>query len=190
MNQSRGMCLLVASFLVLAAMPVRAGDVAADATEPVAGAPVFTSHGLLGQLEGFLHQRELDSTRLTADSMVGAMIDWMRFEPVRAVQDTPASDTLVYQYGGWSEGCATGFKLSLLRKVSAPDAGGEQFAQTAGITLIFEPSANTDLAPFKLASSDAKSIDDFLAAIESSPAYQKLASTTPMSVVIESGGMR
>ncbi len=190
MNQSRGVCLLVASFFVLAAMPVRAGDVAADAGEPVAGAPVFTSHGLLAQLERFLHQRELDTTRLTADSMVGAMIDWMRFEPVRAAQATPASDALVYQYGGWSEGCATGFKLSLLRKVSGPGSGGEDFAQTAGITLIFEPSANTDLAPFKLVSSDVKSIDDFLAAIEGSPAYRKLASVTPMSVVVESGGMR
>lgn len=183
-----GVCLFGAALWAGVAAPVAADD----AAEPVAvaGAPVFTSHGLLLQLERFMHQRELDTTRITADSMVGVMVDWVRFAPVSGNRGAAAADALIYQYGGWSEGCATGFKVSLLRKVSRPDAGADQFAETAGITLIFEPSANTDLKPFRLASSDLGSIDDFMAAIESSPAFRKLASVTPMAVVVESGGMR
>lgn len=188
MKHLSGAFLIVLSLSAIALMPAHADD----AAEPVVvtGAPIFTSHGLLLQLEKFLHQRELDATRLTPDSMVGVMVDWVRFASADAGKATSAADALVYQYGGWSEGCATGFKFSLLRKVSRPDAGADQFAETAGITLIFEPSANTDLAPFRLVSSDLGSIDEFMAAIENSPAFRKLASTTPMSVVVESGGMR
>jgi hypothetical protein len=174
-------CLIALSLSAIVAMPARADD---------AETAVLASHGLLSQLESFLQQRELDTTTLTADSMVGVMIDWMRFSAAGAGGGTAPADALIYQYGGWSEGCATGFKFSLLRKVSALDPSGENFAQTAGITLIFEPSANTDLAPYKLVSSDLTSIDAFMAAIEGSPAFRKLASTTPMSVVVESGGMR
>jgi len=174
--------------LVQAVAAARAEEAADSAT--AVGEPDLTSHRLLSQLESFLHQRELDTTSLTADSMVGIMIDWVRFSRADAGGGTVPSDSLIYQYGGWSEGCATGFKFSLLRKVSGPATGGDSFAQTAGITLIFEPSANTDLAPFKLVSSELKSMDAFMAAIEGSPAFKKLASTTPMSVVVESGGMR
>jgi len=183
MKRLAGACLLAVSVSVLAVAQAQAADAASPAAD--AGTPVLGSHGLLLQLETFLKQREVDSTTLTADAMVGAMIDWVRFAPA-----SHASDTLIYQYGGWSEGCATGFKLSLLRKVSRTDRGAEDFAETAGITLIFEPSANTDLAPFRLVSSDVKSIDDFMAAIEGSPAFRKLATVRPMSVVVESGGMR
>ena len=189
MNQSPGICLFLASLLVLGVAPAHAAEVPVSPTQAdtVAGEPVFASHGLLLQLEKFLHRRELDAARLTADSMVGAMIDWVRFEPAAGIA---GADALVFQYGGWSEGCATGFKFSLLRKVSGPDPSSENFAQTAGITLIFEPSANADLAPFKLVSSELNSIDAFMATIEGSPAFKKLASTTPMTVVVESGGMR
>ncbi len=186
MNQSLRMWLLAATLSAMAVGPVYTGY----AAEPAAGEPVFASHGLLSQLERFLHHRELDTTSLTADSMVGVMIDWVRFSRADAGGGTAASDALIYQYGGWSEGCATGFKFSLLRKVSGPDPSSENFAQTAGITLIFEPSANADLSPFKLVSSELNSIEAFMAAIEGSPAFKKLASTTPMSVVVESGGMR
>lgn len=173
-------CLIALSLSAIVVMPARADD---------AETAVLASHGLLSQLESFLQQRELDTTTMTADSMVGVMIDWVRFSAADGGGTAP-SDALIYQYGGWSEGCATGFKFSLLRKVSALDPSGENFAQTAGITLIFEPSANADLAPYKLVSSDLKSIDAFMAAIEGSAAFRKLASTTPMSVVVESGGMR
>lgn len=184
MSQPFAVCLLVISLSAFAAAPAWA-DESELASE--SGLPVLGSHGLLSQLEKFLHQRELDTTSLNVDSMVGVMIDWARFEPATGIAGT---DALIYQYGGWSEGCATGFKFSLLRKVSLPESADGSFAQTAGITLIFEPSANADLAPFKLISSDLKSIEDFMAAIEGSPAFKKLASTTPMSVVVESGGMR
>lgn len=184
MKQLLVVCVLAVSVLVASAAPVWADD-----SEPgsEAGDLVLASHGLLSQLERFLHHRELDTTSLTAESMVGVMINWARFEPATGIAGT---DALIYQYGGWSEGCATGFKFSLLRKVSLPESAEGSFAQTAGITLIFEPSANADLAPFKLVSSELNSIDAFMAAIEGSPAFKKLASTTPMSVVVESGGMR
>lgn len=165
---------------------------AEDATDPVvvAAAPVLTSHGLLSQLEGFLRQRGIEAGQLTADAVVGVMRDWMRFSPIDAGGAGGTADELVYQYGGWSEGCATGFKLSLLRKVSGAAAGGESGALTVGITLLFDPGANTRFAPYRLASSEANSIEDFMAGIERSPAYQKLAAETPMSAFIERGGMR
>lgn len=184
MSQPFAVFLLVISLSASTATPAFA-----DNAEPgsEAGVPVLASHGLLSQLERFMHQRELDATSLNVDSMVGIMIDWARFEPATGIA---GADALVFQYGGWSEGCATGFKFSLLRKVSLPESADGNFSQTAGITLIFEPSANTDLQPLRLVSSDLKSIDEFMAAIEGSPAFRKLATVTPMSVVVESGGMR
>lgn len=184
MSQPFAAFLLVISISASTAVPAFA-DNAAPGSE--AGAPVLASHGLLWQLERFMHRRELDPTSLNADSMVGVMIDWARFEPATGIA---GADALIFQYGGWSEGCATGFKFSLLRKVSLPESADGNFAQTAGITLIFEPSANSGLTPFKLVSSELSSIEAFMAAIEGSPAFKKLASTTPMSVVVESGAMR
>lgn len=180
---------LVVSFLAACIYAAMAFPVSADQAEAgiETGFPDHAPHGLLSQLEKFLQARELDTTSLNADSMVGVMIDWARFEPATGIS---GADALIFQYGGWSEGCATGFKFSLLRKISLPESADGNFAQTAGITLIFEPSANTDLAPLRLVSSDLKSIDDFMAAIEGSPAFRKLATVTPMSVVVESGGMR
>jgi len=176
---------LVTSLLAASLCAVMAFPAFADQAE--AGGPIHASHGLLSQLEKFLHDRELDAASLNVDSMVGVMVDWARFEPATGIAGT---DALVFQYGGWSEGCATGFKFSLLRKVSLPESAEGNFAQTAGITLIFEPSAKAYLEPFRLVSSVLKSIDEFMAAIEGSPAFRKLATMTPMSVVIESGGMR
>ena len=62
--------------------------------------------------------------------------------------------------------------------------------QFAGITLMFEPSRQAELIPFTTASSDWKSIEAFMEAIESSPAFKELAIATPMAVLVESGGVR
>ena len=172
--------------------PGHTGDTADSRAQPIvlAGTSVLTSHGLLAQLQGYLRLRDVDSDSLTADAMVTLMIDWFRFSPIDPVGGAPSTDALVYQYGGWSEGCATAFKLSLLRRVAgrgAIDGAGEVLA---GITLMFEPSGQGELLPFTTASSDWKSIDAFLDAIESSPAFVRLGATTPMAVVLESGGLR
>lgn len=188
MKHLRYPVLLVLSLMVGAGATAHAED----AGDPVvvAAAPVLSSHGLLSQLERFLQQREIEVGLLTADAVVGVMLDWMRFSPIDAGGQGGTADELVYQYGGWSEGCATGFKLSLLRKVSGPATGGQSGALMVGITLLFDPGANTRFAPYRLASSETKSIEDFMAGIERSPAYAKLAAETPMSAFIERGGMR
>lgn len=181
-------CVLILSLTGVAGTAAHAED----ASDPmvVATAPVLTSHGLLSQLERFLRQREIEVGLLTADAVVGVMLDWMRFSPIAAGAEGGTADELVYQYGGWSEGCATGFKLSLLRKVSGSATGDGTGAITVGITLLFDSGANTRLAPYRLASSEASSIEDFMAGIERSPAYVKLATETPMSAFIERGAMR
>ena len=98
---------LVTSLLAASLCAVMAFPASADQAE--AGGPIHASHGLLSQLEKFLHDRELDAASLNVDSMVGVMVDWARFEPATGIAGTYA---LVFQYGGWSEGCATGFKFS------------------------------------------------------------------------------
>ena len=156
-----------------------------------AGEKAFaTSHGLLAELESFMRQQGVDAGHLSADAAVRLMIDWFRFAPGDAVTRGPSADALVYRYGGWSEGCATAFKLSLLRRVAGRNASGVDPEQFAGITLMFEPSSYADLAPFRAVSSDMKSIDAFVQAIESSPAFRSLGAATPMAVVVESGGLR
>lgn len=151
----------------------------------VAGVSDPTSMNLLVALESFLRQRKVDVDSLTADQMVAVMIDWYRFAPVDPAGGTPATDALVYRYGGWSEGCATAFKLSLLRRASE---GGTD--RVAGITLMFEPSGRSEIAPFTTASSDWKSIEAFLEAVQGSPAFRQFGTAKPMAVMIEQGGLR
>jgi hypothetical protein len=55
---------------------------------------------------------------------------------------------------------------------------------------MFEPSRYADLAPLITVSSDWQSIDAFLHAIEGSQAYKVLIAEPPMSVLLESGGLR
>ncbi len=148
-------------------------------------APAGTSHGLRAELESFMRQQGIEVQSLSADAMVRLMIDWFRFAQVKTAAD---SDTLVYRYGGWSEGCATAFKLSLLRRVAARDAATPE--RLAGITLMFEPSAQAQLLPFTAVSSDSKSIEAFAAVIAGSSAFRILASATPMAVLVESGAVR
>lgn len=142
-----------------------------------------TSHGLLTQLQSFMHERDVDTANLSADEAVKLMIDWYRFTPT-AGAPSPA-DALVFRYGGWSEGCATAFNLSLLRRIRRE---GEADA-VAGITLMFEPAGQSEIKPFETASS-GKSIDDFLATVEGTAAFKLLGDAKPMSVLMESGGLR
>lgn len=151
---------------------------------------MVNSYSLLGALQGFLRSRGVDVERLTADPMVRLMIDWLRLMPINLVERPLSADVLVYRYGGWSEGCATAFRLSLLRRVTEGNAGEGDTDWFAGITLLFEPSRYADLAPFHAVSSDWKSIEAFLQVIESSPAFMALAPVTPMGVLVESGGLR
>ena len=153
-------------------------------------APAATSHGLRAQLESFMRQQgieaqSIEAQSMSADAMVRLMIDWYRFAQVRTAAD---SDDLVFRYGGWSEGCATAFKFSLLRRVAARDAATPE--RLAGITLMFEPSAQAELRPFAAVSSDSQSIEAFAAVIAGSPAFRILASATPMAVLVESGTVR
>jgi hypothetical protein len=180
-----GACLLMTWLSAFAAGP----PVPADFND--AGEKAFaTSHGLLAELESFMRQQGVDAGHLSADAAVRLMIDWFRFAPGDAVTRGPSADALVYRYGGWSEGCATAFKLSLLRRVAGRNASGVDPEQFAGITLMFEPSSQAELLPFTAVSSDWKSIEDFLKAVENSPAFKQLALATPMAVLVESGGVR
>ena len=185
MRRLAGVCLLSAWLSAFAAEPPVPADIHGGGENPVA-----TSHGLLAELQSFMRQQGVDVSGLSAEAMVGLMIDWFRFAPGDALARGSSADALVYRYGGWSEGCATAFKLSLLRRVTRPDSIGAQPEQFAGITLMFEPSGHAELMPFTTASSDWKSIEAFVDAIESSPAFRQLAAVTPMAVLVESGGVR
>jgi len=151
---------------------------------------MVNSFSLLAALQSFLRERNIDVERLTVDPMVRAMIDWFRLVPLDLIKDASSTDVLVYRYGGWSEGCATGFIFSVLRRITEPNAKEGDTDWVAGITLMFEPSHYADLAPLIAVSSDWQSIDAFLHAIESSPAYKRLVAKPPMSVLLESGGLR
>ena len=180
-----GVCLLTAWLSASAAEPPVPADIHGAGEKPVA-----TYHPLLAELQSFMRQQGVDAGGLSAEAMVRLMVDWFRFAPGDAVAHGTSADALVYRYGGWSEGCATAFKLSLLRRVTGRDTIGAQPEQLAGITLMFEPSGQAELMPFTTASSDWKSIEAFVDAIESSPAFRQLAAVTPMTVLVESGGVR
>jgi hypothetical protein len=175
--------LLAGIFLLIGSTAGFAADTDATGSGAVPG---LSSHSLIVELQNFLRQRELDVDQLSVAEMVGVMVDWYRFTPMKTVQ----SDALVYRYGGWSEGCATAFKLSLLRRVTVRDASGADDERLAGITLMFEPSAQAELLPFSAVAPDAKAVDAFVATVQNSPAFQLLAGATPMGVLIESGGVR
>jgi len=151
---------------------------------------MVSSFSLLAALQSFLRERNIDVERLTVEPMIGAMIDWFRLVPLDLVKDASSSDVLVYRYGGWSEGCATGFVFSVLRRIRERNAKEGETDWVAGITLMFEPSHYAELAPLTTVSSDWQSVDAFLRAIESSPAYKVLVAQPPMSVLLESGGLR
>jgi hypothetical protein len=185
MRELVSVCVLIASLSAIADEPAVSAD--ANGADGAAG---VSSHGLIAELQGFLRQRDVDVNHLSADAMVRMMIDWYRFTPVKKAGGAAVGDALVYRYGGWSEGCATAFKLSLLRRVTERDAGGAEAERFAGITLMFEPSGQAELMPFTAVSSDAKSVEAFLETVQNSPAFKELAGATPMGVLVESGGVR
>ena len=187
MKRFAGVGLLITSLSAFAAEPPIPADFNGAGEKPVA-----TSHALLAKLEVFMREQGVDAGHLSADRMVRLMIDWFRFAPVDSAKGASSADgdALVYRYGGWSEGCATAFKLSLLRRVSGRNAIDGATNLLAGITLMFEPSGQAELMPFTTVSSDWKSLDAFLDAIETSPAFRQLAAATPMAVLVESGGVR
>jgi hypothetical protein len=151
---------------------------------------VATSFSLLEALQHFLEERKVVVEMLTVDPAVTAMLDWYRLRKADVLGGAPAADVLVCQYGGWSEGCATGYKFSVLRRVT--DAGGQATPTDwfAGVTLMFEPSGAVGLTPLRIASSQYPTLDAFLEAIEASDGFQSLRRQRPMGVLLESGGLR
>jgi hypothetical protein len=151
---------------------------------------MMNSSTLLSALRDHLDQRGVEVERLTVDPMVELMIDWFHRGPIAGVSPSAGADTLIHRYGGWSEGCVTGFKFSVLRRLTEKAPTGTETEWLAGITLMFEPSKYADLTPFSTQSDDWQSLEAFRNAIGSSPAYAACASTIPLAVVVESGGLR
>ena len=150
----------------------------------------MNSHELLTALQSFLDQQGVEVDRLQAADMVRHMVAWYRLGSVDKVARAASGDALIYRYSGWSEGCATGFKLSLLRRVVDRAADGAEAEWFAGITLLFDPSRFGEVTAFNTISSDWQSVDSFARAIESSPGYRLSAGTAPMGAMLEIGGMR
>ena len=151
----------------------------------------MNSQILLASLQAHLQRRGIELERVSLPEMVQAMVDWYRTDKI-AIAGAGAgaqSDTLLYRYGGWSEGCATGFKLSLLRQVRSREEGANA-EWIAGITLMFDPSRFGDLAPFSTIASEWQSLDAFLRAIESSRGYKLVVADAPMGAMLEIGGLR
>jgi hypothetical protein len=116
------------------------------------------------------------------------MRDWFRLEPMDT--QPPASDALVFRYGGWSEGCATGFNLSLLRRITERNESGGDTQWSAGITLMFEPSGRAEIVAFSTTSLDWESLDAFVQAVKRSPGFRAIVADKPMGALLESGGLR
>lgn len=144
--------------------------------------------GLLSSLQTFLNRRAVDVERLTADAMINLMVDWFRLVPIDGVAHGSPVDTLLFRYGGWSEGCVTGFKFGLLRCIVW--GHGAHTEWLAGITMMFEPSRYSSIEPVTTVSTDWQSLEAFVHAIESSPGFKLSASMTPMAVIVESQGAR
>jgi hypothetical protein len=151
---------------------------------------MINSYILLGALQKFLEQRHVAVDALTAEQALGQILDWYRLGRVAGATSTRSSDALVFRYGGWSEGCATAYKFSLLRRVTEPRESGGDTEWFAGITLMFEPGERAELAPFSTASSDWESLDAFVQAVKLSPGFRALVAEKPMGAVLESGGLR
>jgi len=151
---------------------------------------IVNSYLLLAALQRFIDRRGMVLDRLTATSMLALMTDWYRDEPIHSVDHTVSADVLVYRYGGWSEGCVTGFKLSLLRRVTDSRANDGKTDWFAGITMLFDPNRYTAVEPFSVVSSEQPSLDAFIHAIEDSSAFKLSAPATAMGSLLESGGIR
>jgi hypothetical protein len=148
------------------------------------------SYTLLGALQRFVEQRNIAVVDLTAEPAIGVMLDWFRLIRVDKFAQTGSRDALVFRYGGWSEGCATGYRFSLLRRVTEKSDSGGDTEWFAGITLLFEPSSRSELAAFSTTSTDWESLDAFAQAIWRSPGFRALVAEKPMGAFLESGGLR
>ena len=143
---------------------------------------------LLAALQAYLQKQSIELDALGPAAIVKVMVAW--FSEVLIADTSLSADALVYRYGGWSEGCATGFKLSLMRRVTERNVEGGETEWFAGITMMFEPSRFSSLAPYSTATSEWKTVQAFQTAVESSPAYRAAGTTAPMGVMVESGGLR
>jgi hypothetical protein len=143
---------------------------------------------LLSSLQTFLNQRTVDVEQLTAEKMVNLMVDWFRLVSVDRIAHGTSADTMVFRYGGWSEGCVTGFKFGLARRLSIDDELKTEWL--AGFTMLFEPSRFADIAPLTTLLSDWQSLEAFSNAIQSSPGFRLSANLVPMAISIESQGAR
>jgi hypothetical protein len=143
---------------------------------------------LLSSLQTFLNQRAVDVERLTADAMINLMVDWFRLVPIDGVKHPSPADTMLFRYGGWSEGCVTGFKFGLLRRIATDDGNNTEWL--AGITMMFEPSRYSGVDPLTTVSTDWQSLEAFVRAIESSPGCKLSTSVAPMAVILDSQGAR
>jgi hypothetical protein len=148
------------------------------------------SYILLGALQKFVEQRSIAVIELTAEPAIAVMLDWFRLVRVDRFDQTVSRDALVFRYGGWSEGCATGYRFSLLRRVTEKSESGGDTEWFAGITLLFELSDRSELPPFSTTSSDWESLDAFAEAIGRSPGFRALVTEKPMGAFLESGGLR
>lgn len=142
---------------------------------------------VVASLQMFLNKRSVNIEHLRVDQMVVLMIDWFRMVPIDGVAHTSPTDTMSFRYGGWSEGCVTGFKFGLHRRITTGTSDPDWLV---GITLMFEPSRYADIAPLNTVSTDWQSLEAFVHAIESSPGFRLSASLTPMAVMLESQGFR
>lgn len=143
---------------------------------------------LVSSLQTFLNQSGVEMERLSADEMIKLMVDWFRLIPIDGAAHGSPADTMLFRYGAWSEGCVTGFKFGLLRRIAVSDSAGAEWL--AGITLIFEPSRYAGVAPLNTVSTDWQSFEAFTNAIQSSPGFRLSTSVTPMAVMLESQGLR
>lgn len=142
---------------------------------------------VVASLQTFLNKRAVDVEHLRVEPMVSLMVDWFRMVPIDATAHSSPTDTMLFRYGGWSEGCVTGFKFGLHRRIST---GISEPDWLVGITLMFEPSRYADVAPLNTVSTDWQSLEAFVHAIESSPGFRLSSSITPMAVMLESQGFR
>lgn len=142
---------------------------------------------VVASLQTFLNKRSVDIEHVRVEQMVSAMIDWFRMIPIEGVAHAAPTDTMLFRYGGWSEGCVTGFKFGLHRRIATGTSDPDWLV---GITLMFEPSRYADVAPLNTVSTDWQSLQAFVNAIESSPGFRLSASLAPMAVMLESQGFR
>jgi hypothetical protein len=150
----------------------------------------MNSYILLAALQRYLDQRKVLVDRLDLGSAVAVMTDWYRDVPIGEIEPASTLDALVCRYGGWSEGCATGFKISMLRRVTEVRSTGVRTEWFAGMTLMFDPSRYAEMEAFSTSSMDWPSLEEFLGAVHTSTGYKLSEGVAPMSVMTESGGFR